>query len=114
MLIGYESSKLDKICNLVKNAKKHLPGNISEKLLFQRMEQLEAFDTLADVPGKEVPPLHFHELHQDKVGLFSVTLHGTWRIVFRPPTKKKKGDEYDLSTITEIIIMYVGDYHKWS
>ncbi len=111
MLIGYANAKLQKICEQKKAAKKHLRG-IDPKVLFQRISQLEAFNNLAQIPF-QAPPLHFHPLTANRAGKWGVTIKRLMRIVLQPAGdfETLTDGTPDLSTVTEIEIVAVEDYH---
>ena len=111
MLIGYANSRLQKICEQKKTAQKHLRG-IDPDVLFLRINQLMAFSNLGHIPLL-VPPLHFHPLRANLAGKYAVTVRGLMRIVFQPVGEFKTLSDGtpDLSTVIEIEIVAVKDYH---
>lgn len=111
MLIGYANAKLQKICEQKKAARKHL-RRIDPEVLFQRIGQLVAFNNLAQIPF-QAPPLHFHPVRANLAGKYAVTVKGLMRIVFRPTGEFKTLSDGtpDLSTVTEIEVVAVEDYH---
>ena len=112
MLIGYASKKLQKICTQRKPALKTLSQE-SADVLPRRLEDLAAFDNLAQIPFRQ-PPLHFHPLRENWSGGFVIKLRGGDGVVFEPTgvfTKNEDGAPV-LETVTEIEITFVGDYHK--
>ncbi len=113
MKIGYKNRKLEKICTKQKDASRRLPQKIKSELLFLRLQQLAAFDNLELIPF-QVPPLHFHPLREDLAGGFAITIRSLWRIVFEPAGdfEIREDGTADLSTVTEITITAVKDYHK--
>ena len=113
MLIGYSSRKLQKICTSGKAARKSLSQESAARIT-RRMEDLAAFDKLAEIPFR-APPMDFHALSEDRAGEFAVKIHGLDRICFRPAgdfTLNETGN-IDLSTVTEIEIVFVGNYHNY-
>jgi hypothetical protein len=117
MLIGYEYTKLQKIATKEKEAMKALSGE-SASLVFRRLSQLAAFDNLGQIQC-HAPPLHLHLLTKERKGQgnrpgeFVIKLHGVNGIVFRPASKfvKLKDGTPDVSTVTEIEITLIGNYH---
>lgn len=111
VLIGYASAKLQKICTREKEARKALSQH-SADLVFRRLSELAAFDNLGQIPVR-APPLHFHRLREDASGRFVIKLHGGDGIVFRPVGEFASNDDGSpkLSTVTEIEIEFVGNYH---
>ena len=81
------------------------------KRIEQRMKELQAADTLADMryfPGK------CHELREDRAGQLAVSLDGSYRLVFEPnhnPPPTRPGGGLDWSHVTEICILEVVNYH---
>jgi len=76
------------------------------------MYVLESANTLADVPYQ--PPERCHQLIGKKDEQFAVVVKDGLRIVFRPkhkPMPRKKDKGMDLSKITQIEILCIGDYH---
>jgi len=113
MRIGYASKKLQKICNQTKAAAKLLKGTkIPPDLLFQRIGELGAFSDLGQIPF-QATPLHFHPLRGDWAGAYAVTLHSLWRIVFEPAGEFEQLEDGspDKSTVTDITILAVENYH---
>jgi len=112
MLLGYVSKRVEGICTSELKARKVLPNNQHILRFFQRLRELRAFSTLADIPIHS-SPLHLHPLRGDRMGSWAVTIKGKWRVCFRPAG----GCSYDkdgsviLRTVTEIEIVEVVDYH---
>jgi proteic killer suppression protein len=53
-----------------------------------------------------------HPLRGDRKGQFALNLAGGQRMVFMPATSSTvKGDEIDWSKISEVTIIFLGDYH---
>jgi plasmid maintenance system killer protein len=110
MLIGYASTRLQKICEEQKSARKALPKEVAE-LLPLRLGQLAAFACLRDVPRGT--PLHCHPLRADRAGHHAVRIDKKYRIVFRPCGEfARLADETpDPATVKEIEVTEVEDYH---
>lgn len=102
MLIGYSSKKLLKICTEEKAAGKALPVN-SAKRLFRTLEDLAAFNNLAEIPHR-APPLDFHPLREDRSGQFAIKIHRLDRICFYPvgDFSTDVNGVIDLGSVTEI------------
>lgn len=113
MLIGYASKKLQKICTEEKAARKTLAEN-SAKRIFRALEDLAAFNHLAEVPHR-APPLDFHPLREDRSGEFAIKIHKLDRICFCPAGEFSTDENgmVDLNTVTEIEITFVGNYHDY-
>ncbi len=113
MLIGYASTRLQKICTRTKDAKKALSAHSADRI-FDRLSDLAAFNNLSAIPFC-APPLDFHPLMENRSGEFAIKIHGLDRICFRPT-----GDfafdaegEINLASVTEVEITFVGNYHTY-
>ena len=113
MLIGYSSKRLKKICTAEKAAKKALSSD-SAKRISRKLEDLAAFNNLAEIPHR-APPLDFHPLTGDRSGEFAIKIHGLDRICFHPVgdyTTQPDGSVV-LASVTEVEINFVGNYHNY-
>ncbi|WP_461506902.1 hypothetical protein [Rhodopirellula baltica] len=113
MLIGYGSKKLQKICNEKKAARKVLSQESASRI-FRRLQDLEAFDSLAEIPFR-APPLLFHALTEDRSGEYAIKIHGLDRICFCPVgdfTTDADG-KVNLATVKAVEITFVGNYHDY-
>lgn len=113
MLIGYASTKLEKICTKRKDALKALSQE-SADVLFRRLEDLAAFNSLAEIPIRQTP-LHFHPLREDRSGEYVIKLKGGDGVVFRPVDDFEKDDDGApiLASVTKIEVILVGNYHSY-
>ena len=113
MLIGYASTKLQKICTLEKDAKKALSAHSADRI-FDRLWDLAAFNNLSEIPFR-APPLDFHPLTENRSGEFAIKIHGLDRICFRPTGNFTLDDagELILASVTEVEITFVGNYHTY-
>ena len=110
-MIIYITSKLRKVCNEKKKAVRDLGQEMAD-LLHLRLEQLRGFNYLAEVPHTR--PLRRHMLGGNRKGQFSVDLVHPFRLIFIPandPIPLKTDGGYDLTRITEIEIIEIGDTH---
>ena len=112
MLIGYASTKLEKVCTKQKEALKALPQE-SADVLSRRLEDLEAFNNLGEIPIRQTP-LHFHPLREDRSGEYVIKLKGGDGIVFRPNGEFETSDDGTpiLASVTKIEVVLVGNYHS--
>jgi plasmid maintenance system killer protein len=110
MLIGYSSKRLEEICEKQKKARKVLPREVAD-LLPQRLGQLAAFRSLAEVPRGT--PLHCHPLRENWAGHYAVRIDKKYRIVFKPvgDFEQLPDETPDLATVQEIEVTAVEDYH---
>jgi len=108
MEISFETEKLAKLCNSRVNLDRAY-GAICSKRIRQRLQELEAVETLADmVFGRP------HELKADRAGQVSVDLVHPLRLIFRPtiqppPTQTDGG--LDRTRIEAVTIIEVTDPH---
>ena len=113
MLIGYASTKLQKICTKSKDARKALSQDSADALP-DRLQDLAAFDNLGLIPIKH-PPLHFHPLREDRAGEFAINLKGLDRVVFKPVGDFQTTEDGGilLSSVTSVEVTFVGNYHNY-
>ena len=107
MKLHFHSTRIEKRCD---NALREYGDQIGKKLL-QRLKELHAFVTLADIP--HVPPHRRHMLTGDRKGQFAVDVKDGYRVVFVPcgEFQAKADGSVDMKTVTEITILNVEDYH---
>ena len=112
MLIGYASTKLEKVCTKRKETLKALSQESAE-VLPRRLEDLEAFNNLGQIPIRQTP-LHFHPLREDRSGESVIKLKGGDGIVFRPTGDFDKSEDGTpiLASVTKIEVVSVGNYHS--
>lgn len=111
MLIFFKTKKLQKICSEDREMQKHL-GQAMARKLRQRMMELNAAETLADV--SHLPPPRCHELTNDRAGQFSVDLEHPYRLLFIPaddPIPYREDGGIDLARVREIEIIDIEDTH---
>ncbi len=104
MKICFSNKKLQKICNISKEANGVL-GPESAKKLQQRLMELKAAVNLADV--SRLPPTRCHEL-KNRNGQLSVDLKHPYRLLFVPahnPMPENDTGGLDWSKVTEIEIV---------
>jgi len=90
---------------------KQLGRDMARKLQ-QRLMELSAAETLADI--SHLPPPRCHELTGKRSGQFSVDLEHPYRLLFIPadePVPLKGDGGIDLSQVREIEIIGVVDTH---
>ena len=111
MNIRFSSKKLQNCCNTAVNAIKEW-GLPHAKKIIQRLNELKAADTLADMG--HLPPARCHELTGDRKGQFAVTTTEPNRLIFTPdhdPVPIDGSGGIDRSKVTDIVILEVEDYH---
>ncbi len=108
MEIAFETEKLARLCNS-RAALEQTYGQVCAKRLRQRLQELEAVESLADmVFGRP------HELKGNRVGQVSVDLVHPLRLIFRPtiqPPPVKTDGGIDRSKVKSVMIIDVTDPH---
>jgi len=111
MVIYFKTKKLQKLCSKGSEAIKSL-GQKRGKKLKQRMMELAAAETLADI--SRVPPARCHELTGNRNGQISVDLEHPYRLLFIPVndsiSERKRGGP-DWAAVTKIKIIDIADTH---
>jgi proteic killer suppression protein len=99
MKVTFKNVKLRKFCEAKSSSKK----------LRARLADLGAVESVQDlVYGKP------HPLKGDRAGQFALSLEGAERLVFEPsnnPIPYLNDESIDWSEVTEVCIIFVGDYH---
>ena len=111
MKINFRSKTLQKLCSTSKGAVRALGPKRGNKLM-QRMNELAAFNCLADVP--KFPPARCHQLGDNRKGQFSVDLEHPYRLIFVPdhnPIPELEDGGINLQEITKIKIIEIVDTH---
>jgi toxin HigB-1 len=111
MEINFASRKMEKLCNSEREMRGEF-GPRNAKVLQQRLAQLRAADTLADV--RRLPGARCHELTQDRKGQLAVDLVHPKRLIFvsdHDPVPKKEDGGLDWRQVTRILITEIVDYH---
>ena len=104
MNIQFASRKMEAIVTNERLRQKKY-GQLS-RLIASRLAELEAANSLAEIP--EGPPPRRHKLTGDFTNCWSVSISQNYRIILSPI------GEYDktvLSSITEVEILDICDYH---
>ncbi len=111
MEIIFGTSRLAKLLNSEKELTKKY-GNIMGRKVMRRMKLMKSAPTLKDVPHQ--PPESRHALGGNRDGQFAVTIEGKERIIFAPandPLPEHDRGGIDITRVTRIEIIEVGDYH---
>ena len=111
MEVSFSTAKLAKICNSAKKLRGEYGPRMAD-LIQQRLAELKAADTLADM--RSLPGARCHELKGNLAGHLAVDLVHPNRMVFVPdhdpvPTKDDGGMNWD--EITAVVVIGIGDYH---
>jgi len=110
VIILFDTTDLEELCNDDRSAKKKLGAPCAKKLP-SRLDDLDAasnLEAMRTLPGK------CHELKGDLAGCLAISLHGGFRLVFRPehePPPLKEDGGLDWRAVTSIRVMSVEDYH---
>lgn len=108
MIITFATEHLLRLCLEQKFAVKEL-GNDSARKLRGRYSDLLAYGHV-----REVQTGRPHPLKGARMGQFAVDLAGGHRLVFKPtkePPPCIADGSIDWSKVTEVTIVYIGDYH---
>ena len=108
MDIDFEDDDLARLCNDSRFAHRRL-GTNSAKRLRSRLADLKAAPVVTELVAGSP-----HPLSGDRVGQFSLRLHGGHRLVFRPahdPVPIRPDDGIDWSRVTAVTVVEIGDYH---
>ena len=111
MRIFFKTRKLQKTCSKSSESLKQWGKKCSGKLQ-QRMMELKAADTLADI--SHLPPPRCHELTGNRAGQLSVDLEHPYRLLFiiaNNPYPERKGGGLDWVGVTEVEIIAIVDTH---
>ncbi|MCD4713812.1 MAG: plasmid maintenance system killer protein [Clostridiales bacterium] len=104
MILSYSSGKLETILNDRRLLKKHY--NSDSIKIENRISELTAANNLSEIPN--TPPPRRHKLKGNLDGRWAVDYAKNRRIVFQPVGIFLADD---LTSITEIIILELCDYH---
>lgn len=111
MRIFFKTRKLQKTCSKSSESLKQL-GKKGSKKLQQRMMELKAADTLADI--SHLPPPRCHELSGNRKRQLSVDLEHPYRLLFivaNNPYPERKSGGLEWESVTEIEIIAIADTH---
>ncbi len=108
MEVRFKSFRFAKICADQKALVRKYGPQVAEKVSV-RLYQLSSVSTLEEMrflPGR------CHELKGSRSGELSVTLHGGFRLIFRPGNHAAgEGPGLDWPSVTEVIVTEIDDYH---
>jgi proteic killer suppression protein len=111
MEVTFANSKLQKLCNSAGKLRGEYGPRMAEKIQ-QRLAELADSDALADMSA--VVGARCHPLVGNLAGLFAVDLVHPDRLAFQPsgdPLPLKPDGGLDLSRVTAIEVVGIGDYH---
>jgi hypothetical protein len=107
MKIHFSTKKLQKIFNSNDKLIKHYGADQTIKIKL-RMSTLKSAVNLAQVPTDK--PERRHQLQGKRSLEFALDLKQPFRLIFKPKLNSHN-EKYDLTSITEIIILGVENYH---
>ncbi|TVR05411.1 MAG: killer suppression protein HigA [Phormidium sp. GEM2.Bin31] len=108
MEITFSNQKLKKLCEQKAVAQKQLGQDCARKLQ-SRLADLMAAESVRDLTAGRP-----HPLKGDRLGEFAIDLVGAKRLVFSPinePVPRKQDGSIDWLAVTQICIVFIGDYH---
>ena len=108
MYIVFKSTKLKKTCETFEAAAKKWGFRTARKLI-QRLNEIYAADSLRDL--KYIPAAHCHSLKGKREGQYAVALEHPYRLIFESLEPDVTLADEALSTIKEVRILEVIDYH---
>lgn len=104
MKINYTSNRLEKILSNRRQIQKHYT-KIYTKLV-TRLSELQVANNLAEISS--APPPRRHKLSENFDGCWGIDVSKNYRLIIRPSGNYNIDD---LTTITEITIEDISDYH---
>lgn len=104
MTIYYATKKLERILTDIRLIKKYYSNDFAT--ICNRLSEMRAANSLGDIP--EVPPPCRHKLIGNYKDCWGIKYSKNERFIVRPTGEY---DINDLSTIKEIIILDLEDYH---
>lgn len=111
MEIVFGTTKFEKECNSFELLQKR-HGERQAKKIRQRLDELRAAHTLADV--SHLPPPRLHQL-EGRQAEFSVDIIFPYRLILTPaarPVPRKSDNGVDLAQVTAVRILGVEDTHE--
>lgn len=104
MIISYSSNRLKKILTDPRLIKKYYSNDY--KKINNRLSEMKAANNLSEIP--ECPPPRRHKLYGNYKDCWGIDYSKNYRFIIRPVGKF---DINDLSSICEIKIIDLEDYH---
>jgi len=111
VLVSYATTKLLKLCTTQQKLVAKFGKKCAEEI-GDRITTLMAMPTLSGVPVH--PPERRHKLEGKRKGQWSVDAHGGVRLCFIPANDSlplNHDSSIDITLVTEIEIVFLGDYH---
>jgi plasmid maintenance system killer protein len=88
-------------------------GPVNADRIHQRLAELLAFDTLADL--RKLPGPRCHELLGPRKGQLAVDINGELRLIFEPandPIPRKPDGGLDWTRVTQVRILEISRHYK--
>lgn len=111
MRINFKSGKFAKAANSESLSNRQWGAKRAAKIR-QRLLELTAADTLADV--SRLPPPRCHQLSENLDEQFAVDISANERLVFEvdhDPVPRKADGGIDLSKVLAVVVLRIEDYH---
>ena len=108
MKISFADDNVEAICRQARLATKALGAESAGKLQRRLAELFNALRVTEFIAGRP------HPLVRDRLGFYSLDLHGGKRLIFKPaqqPPPMKPDGGIDWAAVTAITITELGDYH---
>jgi proteic killer suppression protein len=108
MEISFKDKKLKELCEQESVAQRELGKNMARKLKARLADLIAAANVTELQAGRP------HPLKGDRAGQFALDLVHPQRLVFEPAhetTPHLEDDGIDWSQVTQICIIWIGDYH---
>lgn len=113
MEIQFRETKFAKECNDQRLLLRKY-GTKRARILMQRLTELSAANTLAELDPRFLPGPRCHELKGELAGQLSLDLDHPYRLLFRPaaqPPPHKADGGLDWTQVTAIVILGIEDTH---
>lgn len=109
MNVQFKTFQLAKLCANDKLLTRTFGADVAKQIRL-RLAHLEMVPTL---DGMRMLPGRCHELRNDRSGYLAVRLDRMSRLVFRPADQAKRTEAGLVwSSVTEIVVTEITDYHK--
>ena len=109
--ITFRDRSMQKACSSEKGSVKRW-GAENARRIRQRLADLQAFSSLADVPA--TPPFRCHPLKGERKGQFAIDVRQPYRLIFdidHDPVPLLLDGGVDRARVTAIRVLSVEDYH---
>lgn len=112
MNVYFDSTKLKRLCEDPREARKAFGDQVAKKLTLRINELINA-PALSHVP--HTPPARLHQLSGHTEPTFAVVVHRGVRIVLKVgdvPIPYSESGGVNKAAVHSVIITFVGDYHE--